>query len=320
MKRIIEQIKSSNNIAIFSHIKTDCDAVCSSLALKLAVESLGKKADVFIDSNFSHQIEELPHFNCINNKTIEKYDLFVCLDNASLDRLGKNKYKIMKNRSKSVQLDHHGTNEKYCKINYVNESYSSTCELLYSFFKLANITITQTMAKLLLTGILTDTSKLSYNNTTTNTLYIASKLLELSQTTMDKICEPIFSNKTMAEFNLNKLVYQKIEFYQNNSLAVIMLNTEDFNEINASFDEVHGLCDIGMGIGSVKLVVLASQDPQQQNCFYVSIRSKGDISARAVAQEFGGGGHYNAAGCKIFESMQTTKQMLIEAAQRELKC
>ena len=320
MKRIIEQIRSSHNLAIFTHIKTDCDAVCSSLAFKLALESLGKKVDVFVDSQFSHQIQQLEYFDCINKPTLDKYDLFVCLDTATIDRLGKNKYKIMKNRAKSVQLDHHATNEKYCKFNYINENYSSTCELLYTFFRAAGITISEQMAKLMLIGMLTDTGKLSFSNTTKDTLYVASKLLELSKTTMDKVCEPIFSNKTMAEFELSKLVYQKIEFLNNNQLAFIMLTNDDFNKIGASFDEVHGLCDIGMSVGSVKLVLLVSQDPTQEDCYHVSVRSKGETSARAVAQAFGGGGHFNAAGCKIFDNAQSVKAALLDAATKELMC
>lgn len=318
MNKIIEQIKFSNKIAIFSHIKTDCDAVCSSLAFKLAVEQLGKQADVFIDSEFSCQMAQLPHFLEINSKTQSNYDLFVCLDNAAIDRLGKNKYKIMNNRAKSVQLDHHGTNEKYCKFNYINEHYSSTCELLYAFFRLLGIKITPEMARLLLTGILTDTSKLSYNNTTKDTLYITSKLLELSNTTMDKICEPIFSNKSISEFNLTKLVYDKIEFFSNNQIAFILLNASDFKKCGASMSETHGLCDIGLSVGSVKIVLLASQDDKQENCYYVSIRSKGQVSARNIAQYFGGGGHINASGCKIFDTAENIKQNLINQAIKEL--
>lgn len=320
MKRIIDKISNAQNIAIFSHIKTDCDAVCSSLAFKLAMEKLGKHADVFIDSEFSHQIAELPYFNTINCKPLQKYDLYVCLDNASIDRLGKNKYKIMNNRAKSVQLDHHGTNEKYCKINYINERYSSTCELLCTFFKLLELEISSDMAKLLLTGILTDTSKLSYNNTSKNTLFTAGKLLELSQTSMDKICEPIFSNKSVAEFNLTKLAYQKMELYEDNQIAMAVLNTQDFNKINASFSETHGLCDIGLSIGSVKIVLFASQDPTQENCYYVSVRSKGSLSARNIAEAFGGGGHINASGCKIFDSEDNIKNLLLAEARKELIC
>ena len=320
MKRIFEQIKQSKNIVIFSHIKTDCDAVCSSLALKLGLESLGKKVDVMIDSNFSHQIAELPHFESINVKTIEKYDLFVCLDTATIDRLGKHKYKIMKNRSKSVQLDHHITNERYCKLNVINERYSSTSELLYTFFKVANIEISPTMAKLLLVGMLTDTGRLSYSNTTSDTLYVASKLLESSQTSMDKICEPIFSNKSLTEFELTKMVYTNLNFAENSNIAYIVLDSKDFKKIGASFDEVHGLCEIGTSIATVKVMILASQDPVQEDCYHVSVRTKGNISARAICEAFGGGGHFNAAGCKIFDNKNNITKNLLEEAKKALQC
>ena len=316
MSKIIDEINRSTNIAIFSHIKTDCDAVCSSLSFKLAVEQLGKKADVFIDSNFSHQIQGLPHFECINKKTQDKYDLYVCLDNAALDRLGKNKYKIMKNRFKSVQLDHHETNEKYCKINYINHQASSTCEVLYNFYRMLGVNITPAMARLLLTGILTDTSNLMYSNTTKETLFVASKLLELSQTTMDQVCDPIFRNKSLSEFNLNKFVYENLHLINDNQIAYITIDTKDFNRLGASFDDAHGLCDIGMAINTVKIMLLASQDPTQENCYYISARSKGNISARAICEAFGGGGHFNAAGCKIFDTKQNIIDGLIKEAQR----
>jgi phosphoesterase RecJ-like protein len=33
--------------------------------------------------------------------------------------------------------------------------------------------------------------------------------------------------------------------------------------------------------------------------YRVSLRSKGEIDIRSVAQQFGGGGHKNAAGCTV---------------------
>ena len=318
MSKIIDEINRSKNIAIFSHIKTDCDAVCSSLSFKLAVEQLGKKVDIFIDSNFSHQIQALPHFECINKKTLNKYDLYVCLDSATIDRLGKNKYKIMKNRAQSVQIDHHETNTKYCKINYINHGCSSTCEILYNFYKMLGVKITPTMAKLLLTGMLTDTKNFMYSNTTKETLFVASKLLDLSETTMDSICDPIFRNQTVSEFKLNKFVYENLCITENDKIAYIIIDSNDFNRLGASFDESHGLCDIGMAINTVQIMLLASEDPLQENCYHVSVRTKGDVCARTICEAFGGGGHYNAAGCKIFDTKQNITENLLNEAKRVL--
>ena len=320
MYKIVELVNSSKNIAIFAHIKTDCDAVCSSLALKLALKQLGKNADIYIDSCFSNQIESLTHFNTINNAKLQKYDCYFCLDTATIDRLGKYKYKIMKNRQISCQLDHHATNEKYCKYNYINEKYSSTCELLYTFFKFLNIKITSEMAYLMLTGVLTDTGKLSFSNTTKDTLFVASKLLELADTTMDKVCEPIFSSKTLPEFNLTKFVYNNLQLTADNQIAYIVIDSADFKKCGASFDDTHGLCEIGTSIASVKVMILASQDPVQENCYHISVRSKGGVSARQICTDFGGGGHINAAGCKIFDTKENIINNLLNSAKKEIKC
>lgn len=316
MKQIVSSVLSATNIAIFSHIKTDCDAVCSSLAFKLGIESIGKHADVFIDSETSLQIKGLPHFEEINKKTLNSYDLYVCLDNADIDRLGKNKYKILKNRAKSVQLDHHGTNNKYCKLNYINDKYSATCELLYDFFRLANIKITPVMARLLLTGIYTDTGKLSFSNTTSNTLLVASNLLKIYGDTTDTICEPIFSSRSVGEFNMCRLAYNNAKLYFNNSVGLTYLTKQDFKNSGATLDDTHGITDILTSIKSVTLAIVISQDVTQDDCYYVSVRSKAGVSARNVAAAFGGGGHERAAGCKIFDTLESTIKRLLAQAQK----
>lgn len=317
MEKIANFIKKSQNIAILAHYKTDCDAVCSSLSLKLALESIGKKADVLIDSNLSFQMQTLPYWDSINKKTIEKYDCYVCLDTATQERLGKNKFKIMKNRQISVALDHHATNEKFCKLNYVNEEYSSTCELLFDFFNLLNIKISKDMAKLMLTGIYTDTGKLSYNNAKPKTMSIVSSLLKIYGEPISNVCEPIFSNKTMGEFELTKFVYSNLELCENNQIAYLAINREDFKKLNTTIEDTHGLTDVGMSLACVKVMILASQD-NVEDCYYVSIRSKGTISARKIGEAFGGGGHVNASGCKIFDNAKNVKEMLIKEAKKVL--
>ncbi|MBQ8468749.1 MAG: bifunctional oligoribonuclease/PAP phosphatase NrnA [Clostridia bacterium] len=315
MEKIAKMIAEHSNFAVFAHIKTDCDAVCSSLAMKYALASIGKKADVFIDSSLSSKMQSLPHIEDINNKTLENYDCYICLDTATIDRLGKFKYKIMKNRKNSCLLDHHATNEKYCKLNYVNETYSSTCELLFDFFKIIDVKITPEMAHLLLAGIYTDSGELTFSCTKPHTLLVASKLLSIYGGAMDEITTPIFRNQTMAEFKLNKLAYDRIKIYNDGKIAITMLDNKDFEELGVGIEETHGLVNIGIQIDTILISIFVSQDSEQEDCFYVSIRSKGNISARDVAAAFGGGGHLNAAGCKIFDTKQGVHNALLKAAQ-----
>ena len=319
MEKIAKMIAEHSKFAVFAHIKTDCDAVCSSLAMKYALKSIGKDADVFIDSNISQQMQSLPHHEDINKKTIDKYDCYIALDTATLDRLGKYKYRIMKNRKVSCLMDHHASNEKYCKLNYVNEQYSSTCELLYDFFKIIGVKISPDMAHLLIAGIYTDSGELTFSCTKPHTLFVVSKLLSIYGGQMDEITTPIFRNQSMAEFKLTKLTYDRIKLYDGGRIAITMVDKKDFESIGASIEETHGLVNIGIEISSVLISIFASQDPEQEDCYYVSIRSKGQTSARAVGEAFGGGGHLNAAGCKIFDTKAGVHDSLLAAAEEVLK-
>jgi len=91
-----------------------------------------------------------------------------------------------------------------------------------------------------------------------------------------------------------------------------MFNRNDFFETNTTLDDPDALPDIPMQIKNVEFAILASED--DKGYFRVSFRSKGDISARAVAESFGGGGHLNASGCKIFGELKEVKQKLLDAA------
>ena len=88
-EKIIKLLNDSNNISIYSHVNTDCDAMGSSLALKLALEQLGKKVDVYSNSDFPSNFKFYgSHIDELNKKTCEKYDLAVCLDTPNEGRLG----------------------------------------------------------------------------------------------------------------------------------------------------------------------------------------------------------------------------------------
>ena len=110
-----------------------------------------------------------------------------------------------------------------------------------------------------------------------------------------------------------KKAYQNTELYFNNQFALLMFKVSDFKETGTSMDDLDAFADLALVLGSVKLAVLASES--EKGFFRVSVRSKGDSSARAVAEVFGGSGHFNASGCKIFGNFEEVKQRLLDAAQ-----
>ena len=311
LSEVLSLLKNSQNVAVYTHINVDCDAMGSSLARKEALETLGKNVDVFVNSSFPSNFDFYGNLDFVNKKTCEKYDLVVCLDAATEGRLGKYKYTYRKGVKNTLAIDHHHlANENFCKINYVKES-SSTSEILFDIFKKLNIRFSKYLCKCLLSGILTDTGRFSHS-TTEKTLIITSKLLTYGKLSMEEVVLPLFNSMGQNVFELMKKAYNNIEFYSEGKFAIIMFSRKDFIETNTGLDDTDAFPDIPLQLKSVEFAILASED--DKGYFRVSFRSKGDVSARDVAESFGGGGHLNASGCKLFGDFEDVKQKLISTS------
>ena len=306
---IIDIINNAKNVAIYTHINTDCDAVGSSLAMREALRQLGKNADVYVNSNFPTNFKVYGNLDFYNQKTINgQYDLAICLDCATESRLGKYRYTYKKGVKTSIAIDHHElSNEMFCNVNYVRHA-SSTAEILYGIFSDMGVEFTPNICKCLMSGIMTDTGKFTHT-TTSRTFYIMNKLLSFGGFTMEDIATPLFNSMEKSLFELMKIAYSRIEFFSGGKLAIIMLHNSDFVETGTTIDEVSVFPDIPMQLDCVQFAILASED--DKGYFRVSLRSKGDVSAKDVAETFGGGGHHNASGCKIFGSYEEVREKLI---------
>lgn len=316
LEEVLSLLNNSQNVAIYSHINVDCDAMGSSLALREVLQTLGKTADVYVNSSFPSNFEFYGNLDFVNKKSCDKYDLVVCLDAATEGRLGKYKYTYRRGIKNTLAIDHHHlANENFCKMNYVKQS-SSTAEILFEIFRKMNIRFTEKICKYLLSGMLTDTGRFSHS-TTENTLKIVGKLLRFGHLKMEDIVNPLFNSMQQNVFELMKRVYTNIEFYSEGKFAIIMFSRKDFVETNTTLDDTDAFPDIPLQLKSVEFAILASED--DKGYFRVSFRSKGDVSAREVAESFGGGGHLNASGCKLFGNFEEVKQKLIESSLEILK-
>jgi len=125
---ILEEVKKAKTIVILTHESPDGDAIGSSLAVKLMVEQLGKKADVIIPEysrlfNFMPSVEEIKE-----ESDIKDYDLAISVDCGTLKRLAKSEY--YEKAKKTINIDHHGNNTMYGDLNYVNPVSPACAEVL----------------------------------------------------------------------------------------------------------------------------------------------------------------------------------------------
>ncbi|MGL4562764.1 MAG: DHH family phosphoesterase [Brevinema sp.] len=301
MNELKTLLKKQHHIRIISHRNPDGDAIGSMLAFSYICTKFNISHDLFILDNIPQNLTFLPNIDKIKlyNPTNEyeeillneKTDMVVFLDCGQINRAGIFA-DIMTPNQKIINIDHHISNTDFGDINYIVDI-SSTCELLFHIIQELEIEISLDLAKVLYAGILTDTGCFQYDKTTHTTLEVVAKLLLIGVNPYEMFSN-IYQSYPLSWLNLLKQGLNHIEFYHNNSLAMIPFSQEDFID---DFDEITVLLPIIAATESIEVYVLIKE--KEDKTISASLRSKSDrIDVSKIADVFGGGGHQKAAGCR----------------------
>ena len=304
---ILSKIKMSDKILILTHENPDGDAIGSSLAMKLALQKLGKTADVYIPE-YSKTFEFLPGANeILKEENDEDYDLIIALDCATLKRLvgGEKYFDLVKSR---INIDHHGSNTMYGDLNYVDPVSPACCQILIGLFEYFGIDIDTEIGTCIISGIITDTGGFRHSGTNAETFEFAAELLEKG-VKISEIYRKVLQTKTKATFDLTKIVMDRMEFLENGKVAFTYITLEDKEKVNAQTGDHEGLVDIGIDIEGVEVSIFAREE--KENEYKYSLRSKEYVNVSDVCLMFNGGGHPKAAGCTIVSDLEQGKQKIL---------
>ena len=311
LDEILEEIKKANKIVILTHETPDGDAVGSCLGLKLALEKIGKYSDIIM-TNYARTFEFLPRVSEIETESdIKNYDLAISLDCANFKRLDNREY--FENAKKTIVIDHHGSNNMYGDLNYVNPVAPACSEIILAILSYYEIEVDVEIGTCLLTGIITDTGGFQYTATTADTFEYAAELLRKGVDIAD-ICKRTLQTKTKANFELQKRVMDRMEILENGKVAFSYIDQKDMDEVKAEEGDHEGLVNIGRNIEGVEVSIFIRQK-DNENAYKVSLRSGSYVNVSDVCLMFGGGGHPRAAGALI----QGTKEQVKEKLLKEIK-
>ena len=316
LDNILEEIKKAEKIVILTHETPDGDAIGSSLAMSLAIKQLGKNPDVIIPE-YSRLFEFLPGSKDIKKESdIQKYDLAISVDCTDLKRL-KCGDRYFANAKSKIVIDHHGTNKMFGDFNFVNPVSPACCEILIGMFEYFGIEITKEIGSCIVTGIITDTGGFRYSGVTAETYEFTAELLRKGVNVSD-IYKRVLDTKTRANFELNKLVSQRMEILENGKVTFTYINLEDEKNVNAEEGDHEGLVEIGRDIEGVEVSVFI-REKQDPSGYKVSLRSNDYVNVSDVCLMFGGGGHPKAAGCFIQGDLEQAKTKILAEIKKVLK-
>ena len=299
--KTLKLILDSQSIIIARHRNPDLDAYGSQFGLYYALKShfLDKKIYVIGDTNSLNYFKE---FDEVDEEPANN-SLLIILDTVSKQMLDPGTYK---NYKQLVLIDHH-RNEPDIKhdIIYKDVEASSTAEIIADLLVSWNIEINYKSARALYLGIIGDTGRFMYNNTTAKTLSIASILLSKGLNIQDLhnsiYLEPK-RNKEIKNIFFNRVKYtDKNIAYAKNDSEFIKDNDLNINYVS------RGLVNQMAGMIEVPIWVNFTEN-EETNEIYCEIRSR-DIIVLDVAKKYDGGGHLNACGCTL-NSWDETDRLL----------
>jgi phosphoesterase RecJ-like protein len=311
ISEIIAAIKEGQSFLITAHVRLDGDALGSELALYLMLREMGKNVVVYNQDRTPERYRFLPAVqnivHDINN--IEQYDIGIILDCSDLTRVGDEADNIGKIK-KLMNIDHHVSNNGFCRLKMLDAQASSTGELLFRLMQEMRFKMSRDICTNLYAAIITDTGNFRYSSTTSETLFAAGNLVK-NGADPQWIAENIYENDSPARLKLLAKALETLSLDLKNKVGSIVVTQKALQETGASWELTEGFVDIPRTVGGIEISILYTQ--RGDNNYKLSLRSKADANVEKVARKFGGGGHLHAAACWMKGDIESIKSQIVKA-------
>ena len=294
VESIAKHVKNLESALIFCHVRPDGDTLSCAFSLKYAFEKMGKRAAVVCADKLPEKYAATGLFEELLSDAVSGYDGYIAVDCAASDMLGKNESFFLKQKN-TIVIDHHGTNSRFAKENYV-DCLASCSMIIFKIIKEMGVAVDARLADTLLLGLVTDTGNFAHANTDGVALKAAAELVDLGAN-LPEIYRLMFKSQSKARSDVYLKVMSGIRFYEHDRIAVIYTPRALLDEYGLDRSETEGFIDYPMSIGSVEVGIALIDSGN--NAYKISLRSK-NVNVAEVARTFGGGGHKNASGCMLF--------------------
>jgi phosphoesterase RecJ-like protein len=312
---VVERLKRENGkILIFTHENPDGDGIGSMLALCSFLRKKGKDVTCAMKDPLPHIYDFLPNAKEIKKLPLEEeFDLAVLVDAAGAFRAG-----APVNAKEIVRIDHHIGGNIESIYDYVDPDAPSTTMVIGRILRhWDEKLIDKDIAMCLYAGLLTDTGSFKYNNVDKETFHFAEFLVEKG-VDPSYMSTMIFERNKLSTVLLLKEVLATLELHEEGKVASLVVKREFLEKTGAEEEETEGFVNFARGIEGVEVAFIMIQKPDLIT-WRVSLRGKGNVNVQNIAKRLGGGGHKDAAGCRIKGSEREVKEKILKAIKEEIE-
>src|ERR671924_712704 len=259
---VADAIRGHERFLVTTHENPDGDALGSLLAMKLALDQLGKDSVMVLvgDAPLPGEYTFMPLAELRRRWPDDVAErVLLALDCANESRIADPE--VLGRVPLAIDIDHHHDNTRFGHINLVVPDASSTGEVLRDLFHELGVELTPDIAEALYIALVTDTGRFQYTNTTPKALRLAAELVEAG-VDVHRVFQGIYESVEFAKLKLLARALDRAQAYDGGRLVVSYLLRSDFNELGVGEEYAEGIIDYLRAVEGADMAVLIREPPR----------------------------------------------------------
>lgn len=317
MEAVRDALLAASRVTAICHENPDADTLGSALALRMALERLGKTVEVVAADPVPPSLIELPLAGEVRTRPALEPDVAVVLD-GPLSRTGAVAVDCGEwlGRATIVNIDHHVSNDGgEAAISWIDADAAATCEMVARLIPQLGVAIDVPIATVLTAGIVQDTHTFSHPNATPRTLRTAADLLEAGAP-LSRLHRAIYADKPFSTLALWGRILAGVSERRDGRIVHATMTLQMLAETGSEAVASEGFIDLLASTKAADVTVLLKE--AGPSLVRVSVRTSARADAVAITSAFGGGGHARAAGCTLELPLPEATTTLLDECEREL--
>ena len=320
-EQVLARLRGDESFVLATHEHPDGDALGSLIAMQGLLTSLGKRSEMFIapsDLPLPREYRMFPLDGLISEPPADiATRTVVFLDCGNIDR---NSASVLRDGANLVNIDHHHDNTGFGTLNLVDPKAACTAEIVWCLMKGLDLVPGPAVAEALYVGLITDTGRFMYENTTARSHRMAAELIEAG-VDPPLVYRRLYEGMPEGKLTLLATALSSMRRFDAGELTIAALSAEDFRAADAEDSYSEGIIDQLRALEGTKVAALVRElsSGERAGQHKISLRATDDdVDVSVIARAQGGGGHRRAAGFTTAMSEEDLIAFLREAIAAQL--
>lgn len=304
---LVDALREDGSVVLCGHARPDGDSIGSLMAMAAALRALGRPVRTICSDPAPAAFLAFPHMEMleITRDVDASGTTVIVMESGALERTG---IAGLDRANVIVNIDHHLGNSGYGTVQWFDEGAAACVEMVADAIDAIGVAWTMAIATYLYLGLVTDTGGFRHSHISARSFELARRCV-LAGADPVRIAQIAYESFGLGRVRLIGELLHGMRLDGEGRLAILTLTPDMHERAGSTPDETEGLINLPFTAQDIRAVCLIRTD--EDGLTRVSLRSKGAVDVRQVAQRFGGGGHKNASGFTSPDTLPVVQDALL---------